>query len=132
MRTALLLATAIVAYAQNAPGRPTPPSSVTCARDRVTAFDGRAVQWSRTVGQSTMTIASDEGTTEIVVLKHPGTDDGSQFFLLNSKLFKPADWSRIEEKPGTLRAGLRVQVWACDDGRQPVIDWKVSDGKSRH
>ena len=71
-----------------------------------------------------MTIASDADTTEIIVLKHPGTDDGSQFFLLESRPFKPDHWMRIEQKPGAVRRGTRVTVWACDDGRQPIIDWQ--------
>ena len=129
MRIAILLLAAVVAHPQNTPGRPTPPPAVTCAPDHLTVFRGRPVQWSRAVGQSTMTIASDSGTTEIVVLKHPDTDDGSQYFLLDTKPFKPTDWTRIEEKPGTLRRDLRVSVWACDDGRQPMIDWQVPEKK---
>ena len=126
MRIAILLLTAVVIHTQNTtPGEPTPPSSVTCPRDHLTVFRGRVVQWSRTSGQSTMTIASDAGTTEIVVLKHPGTDDGSQYFLIDSQPFKPADWNRIEQKPGAFRPGVRASVWACDDGRQPIIDWQT-------
>ena len=124
MRIAILLLTAVVTHGQHAAAR---PPAVTCPHDHLTVFRGRVVQWSRAVGQSTMTIATDAGTTEIVVLKHPSTDDGSQFFLLDAKPFKPPDWNRIEHKPGRLRARLRVAVWACDDGRQPVIDWQPAE-----
>jgi len=127
MRSPILLLTAVVACVQTTLGQPTPPLSLTCSHDHVSVFRGRPVQWSRTVGQSTMTIASDTGTTEIVVLKHPSTDDGSQYFLLDAKPFKPGDWHRIEQKPGKLREGLRVAVWACDDGRQPLIDWHLPE-----
>ena len=130
MRIATLLLAVVIIHTQNAtPGAPTPPTAVTCPRDHLTVFRGRVVQWSRASGQSTMTIASDAGTTEIVVLKHPGTDDGSQFFLFDSQPFKPADWTRIELKPGSFRPGVHVAVWACDDGRQPIIDWQAPPAK---
>jgi len=37
-------------------------------------------------------------------------------FLMEGKPFQAADWARLEEGPGRLRAGMRAAAWVCDDG----------------
>ena len=101
-----------------------PPPSVECARDHLTVYTGRVSRWSRALGQSSLTIATDEDTIEVVTLKHPRTDDARQWFLLHAKPFQASDWSRIESRKGTLRDRMRATAWVCDDGRQPIIDWQ--------
>jgi hypothetical protein len=109
--------------ARQAP-RISPPEAVQCPPDHLTAYTGRVTRWSRTMGQTSLTIATDWETTEVVTLKHPGTDDPRLYFLLNAGPFAARDWTRIETNRGTVREGLRATAWVCDDGRQPMIDWQ--------
>jgi penicillin amidase len=101
-----------------------PPASVDCPRDHLTAYTGRVVSWSRETGQSTIRVRTDWDTDEGATLRHAGTDDPSQWFLLRGAPFKPGDWSLIEAAKGRLRDGVRATIWACDDNRQPVVDWQ--------
>jgi len=103
--------------------RPRPPVSVDCPRDHLTAYTGRVTSWSRTTGRSTIKVHTDWETDEGATLTHAGTDDPSRWFLLRSEAFKAEDWTRIEAAKGRIRPGTRATIWACDDGRQPIVDW---------
>jgi hypothetical protein len=59
-----------------------------------------------------------------VTLKHPGTDEASQWFLLNANAFESRDWAQIEDTKGKLKTEMRATAWVCDDGRQPIVDWQ--------
>jgi hypothetical protein len=77
------------------------------------------------MGRTRLTIRTDADTTETVLLRHAGTDDPSRWFLLDGQPFQPGDWARVEKSPGKLLPGLRVVAWVCDDGRPPVLDWRL-------
>jgi hypothetical protein len=104
--------------------RVAPPAAVTCPRNNLTSFTGRVTRWTRTLGETSLTIYTDWDTTETVTLKHAGTDEAIKWFLLNANAFQSSDWAQIEESKGKLKSGMRVTAWMCDDGRQPIVDWQ--------
>lgn len=106
-----------------AQSRPRPPASLPCSRNDLTAYIGKVSRLARKAGSTTVTIETDWETTEIVTLKHE-RDDPSSMFLINGKPFTPADWPRIEERPGVVRKEQRATAWVCTSG-EVVIDWSV-------
>ena len=109
--------------AQPSEARQRPPPSAECPRDHLTVYSGVVLRYQRSLGLTKLRIRTDWDTTEDAHIKHPGSNDPSAWFLMEGKRFEPADWGRIEERPGTLRAGMRAAAWVCDDGRNPVVDW---------
>ena len=107
-------------------GRLMPPPQVTCDRNDLTVYPGRAISYSRVKGKTTLKIRTDFDTTETVTLKHPGTSDPSKRFLLNYQPFKAADWKKIESRQGVLRPGMRAHAWVCKGG-ETLIDWRPDD-----
>jgi hypothetical protein len=122
----IVLLLALLTWQAREPPRIAPPAAVTCSRDHLTAYTGRVTRYLRTAGRTTLTISTDWNTTEAVTLRHPGTDDPSRSFLIGGKPFTAADWSRIEEKKGTLKKDTRATAWVCDDGSPPVVDWETN------
>ena len=120
----VLLVLTLVGAQPRTTERLAPPAAVTCPRKDLTSYTGRVTRWSRTPGETTLTIATDWETTETVTLKHADTDDPSRSFLLNAKPFQSNDWTQIEESKNKLKAGIRATAWVCDDGRQPIVDWQ--------
>lgn len=120
----LLLFIGLMTLQAREPPRLTPPAAVTCPRDQLTAYSGRVTWWSRMRDRSTLTIATDWDTTEVVTLRHRGTDDASEWFLVDGAPFTPGDWARIEEKKGAIKKDIRATAWVCGDGRQPTVDWR--------
>lgn len=110
--------------AQQAEGRSAPPEILECPRDHLTAYIGQVQRYQRGPGRTTLRIRTDWATTETVTIAHPGSSDPSRWFLIERQPFTAADWARIEQRPGRLRAGQRAAAWVCDDGRNPVVDWQ--------
>jgi hypothetical protein len=67
---------------------------------------------------------TDAQTTEELTLHHPEGADLIQWFLLRGKEFQSEDWALIESAHNHLWANMRAIVWVCDDGSNPVIDWR--------
>lgn len=102
-----------------------PPESITCDRNALTVYSGRVTAYSRTRTRTTLTVATDWDTTERVTLRHLRGRKPSREFLYEGRRFTAADWSRIESTTGKLRAGVRANVWVCDDSRSnPIVDWQ--------
>lgn len=122
---ALLLAALLpmAASAQGAGVRVMPPAGTACPPDRLTLYAGTVLSYRRRPGRTEVRIRTDWQTTESVRLQHPGSDDPSRWFLIERQPFTAADWPRIEDQPGRLRAGVRVAAWVCDDGRNATLDW---------
>lgn len=112
------------ARAQGDGARVRPPAPLTCPRNQLTMYGGEVQRYQRRSGQTRITIATDWGTTETVVLQHAGRPDASAWYLLEGQAFKPEDWPRIEASPGRLRAPMRAAAWVCDDGRNATVDWQ--------
>lgn len=104
-------------------GRLAPPTSLHCDRNQLTMYEGRVTAYRRAKNRTTLTIETTSGTTEHVTLEHPGSDDPSAGFLLQSQPFTKKDWSRIESRKGRLRPGLTVLLWLCETGTR-VVDWR--------
>jgi rhodanese-related sulfurtransferase len=110
-------------------GRVAPPPGLKCDLNDLTLYDGEVVKYERKVGSTRLRIDTNFDTTEEVTLEHPGTDDPTAFFLINTEPFKPSDWAKIERARRKLRPGMRANVWVCvgNPSIQPVVDWHPED-----
>ncbi|HEY5884003.1 MAG TPA: hypothetical protein VIT88_04915 [Pyrinomonadaceae bacterium] len=106
-----------------------PPASLKCERSDVTLYDGRVLAYRRQRGKTFLRVRTSFDTTEEVIIRHPGTDNPSRFYLINSETFTPADWKRIETRKGVLKNGMHANIWVCRDNPsiQPVVDWRPDD-----
>ncbi|HWS73197.1 MAG TPA: rhodanese-like domain-containing protein, partial [Thermoanaerobaculia bacterium] len=107
-------------------GRMMPPPQIRCERNDVTVYNGRVLSYSRKLGKTTLRIRTDSDTTERVTLTHPKSSDPSRWFLVNGQPFRAADWKRIEQRKGVLRAGMRANAWVCTDGKA-IVDWRPDE-----
>ena len=103
-------------------GRLAPPASVSCNRNDLTVYAGVVRHYRREKDKTSITIETEEETTERVTLHHTGSDDPSRFFLIQGTPFTPSDWNRIERKKGELRPDMRARAWVCADG-MIIVDW---------
>jgi len=101
-----------------------PPSSLKCPRDHLTSFMGRITKYQRTQTRILIRVRTDEETTENFTLKFTRNDDPTRLFLLRGEEFKRSDLKLIEVSTGRLREPMRAIIWVCDDGSNPVIDWR--------
>lgn len=108
---------------ENSEGRLAPPAAVTCNRNDLTVYAGAVRQYRREMDKTSITIETNEGTIERVTLRHTGSDDPSQFFLIEGTPFTASDWNRIERKKGELLPLMNARAWVCTDGTI-VIDWR--------
>ena len=110
-------------------GRIAPPSALKCDRNDLTLYDGRVLTYRRRKGSTYLRIRTNFDTTEVVTIRHPATDDPSEFFLLNGESFTRSDWRRIAKGKNVLRPGIRANVWVCrgNPAIQPVVDWRPDD-----
>lgn len=110
-------------------GRLMPPPQLKCDRNDLTSYDGQVLASRRRKGRTFLRIRTNFDTTEEVTIRHPGTDDPSEFYLLNGNPFTRSDWRRIEKRTKVLKRGMRANVWVCRGNRsiQPVVDWRPDD-----
>jgi hypothetical protein len=101
-----------------------PSSLLKCPRDHLTSFMGRVTNYQRTQTRISIRVRTDEETTENFTLKFTRNDDPTRLFLLRGEEFKRSDLKLIEVSTGRLRPTMRAIIWVCDDGSQPVIDWR--------
>ena len=131
----LLLAMVTVSVAgvgvhpQEPRGRIRPPSGLKCDRNDLTVYDGKVLAYRRRKGSTFLRMRTNFDTTEAVTLRHPGTDDPSEFYLLNGEPFTRSDWRRIEKREKVLKPGMRANVWVCrgNPAIQPAVDWLPDD-----
>ena len=110
-------------------GRIMTPTALKCERNELTSYDGRVIAYRRRRGSTFLRIRTNSDTTEEVIIRHPATDDPSEFYLLKGEPFKKSDWRLIEKRKKVLRPGMRANVWVCRDNAtvQPVVDWQPDD-----
>lgn len=101
-----------------------PPASLKCPRNNLTSFMGKVTNYQRTQSRIFIRVRTDEETTENFTLKFTKNDDPTRLFLLRGEEFKQSDLKLIEVSTGRLRNPMRAIVWVCDDGSNPVIDWR--------
>jgi hypothetical protein len=104
-----------------------PPEKVTCLRDHLTSYTGKVLSMKRKRGDTRIRMRTDEETSEQFILRHYGTDDPSEYFLMRGERFSASDWKRIEAGKNQLRPNLRATVWVCDRGENPVVDWQPAN-----
>lgn len=114
----------VAAAEQRTEGRLAPPSSVTCARNQLTVYAGKAVAWRQFEDHSELTVSTDWGTTEKVTI--PGSaDDQLKSYLLHGGTFQVPHKQRVFDKSRQLQANVRVNAWVCaDKAVPPVLDWQ--------
>lgn len=119
----------VAVHPQEPGGRIMPPSGLKCDRNDLTLYDGKVLAYRRRKGSTFVRVRTSFDTIEAVTLRHPGTDDPSQFYLLNGAPFTRADWRRIERSKKFLKPGMRANIWVCRDNPaiQPVVDWRPDD-----
>ncbi len=108
--------------------RPRIPDRVTCPRNNLTSFTGRVLSFSRTNVRTVIRMRTDEDTTETFTLHHPESDSAMKWFLLRGEPFEQSDWALIESARNRLRPKMRATVWVCDDGTNPIVDWRPPNG----
>jgi hypothetical protein len=123
----LLWAVLLIDSALAAPPVPSqrvrPPEKIRCSRDHLTSFSGRVLEFRRSNNKTFLKVRTDEDTTEVFTLKHPGKESAAEWFLLKGKPFESSDWKWIEVRKNQLRPKMRATVWTCD-GSTPVVDWQ--------
>ncbi|MDQ3667435.1 MAG: hypothetical protein M3410_12830 [Acidobacteriota bacterium] len=136
--TILLLAMLTVSVAgavhpQEPRGRIIPPSGLKCHRNDLTVYDGKVLAYRRRRGSTFLRLRTNFDTTEAVTIRHAGTEDPSQFYLLHGEPFTRSDWRRIEKRRKVLKIGMRANVWVCrgNPSIQPVVDWRPDDTGGR-
>jgi hypothetical protein len=67
---------------------------------------------------------TDEEMDESFTVRLAKTDDAKRWFLMRGEEFKESDWELIESGKGRLKPQMRATVWVCDDGSNPVVDWR--------
>jgi hypothetical protein len=101
-----------------------PPESVKCDPNHLTSFTGRILSYRRRPGRVTLRVRTDEETTEGFTLRFKTSEDAARWFLLRGEPFKQSDWALIERQRYSLRPRMRATVWVCDDGSNPIVDWR--------
>lgn len=133
LHSLLVILTVIMAGVAVHPQQPgeriMPPSGLKCDRNDLTVYDGKVLAYRRRKGSTFLRVRTSFDTIEAVTLRHPGTDDPSQFYLLNGAPFTRADWRRIEKRKNVLKPGMHANLWVCRDNPsiQPIIDWRPDD-----
>ena len=125
--TVFPMATAV--FSQQPSARLIPPSELKCDRSDLTLYDGRVLTYRRRRGTTFLRVRTSFDTTEVVTLRHPGTDDPSKFYLLNGAPFTNTDWRRIERRKGVLKPGMHANMWVCRGNPtiQTIVDWRPED-----
>lgn len=101
-----------------------PPDAIKCDRNNLTSFTGRVLLLTRKAGNTIIRMRTDENTTERFIIRHPGTNDPTPFFLLRTEPFKKDNWILIEVRKNVVKPKMRATVWVCNDGSNPIVDWQ--------
>jgi hypothetical protein len=126
---AVMLCAAVLAVssAARAQGRLMPPESVKCDPNHLTSFTGKILSYSRKPGRVSLSMRTDEATTESFTLRFRKHEDAARWFLMRGEPFGRTDWAVIERRRYQLRPRMRATVWVCDDGSNPTIDWRPGE-----
>jgi hypothetical protein len=102
-----------------------PPDSISCDRNKLTAFSGIVTQWSRDDSTARLGMTTDADAKETFVVRFEKGKASERWFLLEGQVFKPEDWKRVELSPGRLRPAIQAIAWVCEGDMNPVIDWRL-------
>ncbi|MDQ3650309.1 MAG: hypothetical protein M3458_08580 [Acidobacteriota bacterium] len=101
-----------------------PPHLIKCPRNNLTSYNGKVILYRRQPGRTVIRVRTDWETNEQVVIKYARNANPTNWFLLKGEPFAAADWRRIEVTKNRLRPEMRANIWVCDDGTNPVVDWR--------
>ena len=101
-----------------------PPEGIKCSRNNLTSYNGKILAFRRQPERTTIRVRTDWETTEQVVLRYAKNEAPIKWFLLNGEPFESDDWKLIESSRNRLRPGVRANIWVCDDGTNPIVDWR--------
>lgn len=104
--------------------RPRQPEAVACPRDSLTAYTGKAAGYQRTPERVQVSIHTDWDTVETVRIDLRPDEDVRVHFLFRGKPYGQRSLDEIEVSPGKLHAGMRITAWVCQNGPQPLFDWR--------
>ena len=106
-------------------GRTAAPADIACDRNDLTSLSGEVREYSRDEGELKFVISTDWDTNEPLVLSMLDSSVPSPSFRINGQAFSKDDWQLIENNVGEVNAGMRVNVWVCNDGKTPpLVDWQ--------
>ncbi|HEY0375449.1 MAG TPA: hypothetical protein VGC87_00665 [Pyrinomonadaceae bacterium] len=123
----ILCAAALFISASARAQRLMPPESVRCDANHLTSFTGKILSYKRRPGRVTLRVRTDEETTESFTLRFKKNEDAARWFLLRGEPFKQGDWTLVERRRYQLRPRMRATVWVCDDGSNPIVDWRPGE-----
>lgn len=128
LAAAVTFCTAVMVFSSSAHAqRLMPPESVKCDANHLTSFTGKILSYRRRPGRVTLRVRTDEETTESFTLRFKKNEDAARWFLLSGAPFKQNDWALIERRRYHLRPRMRAAVWVCDDGSNPIVDWRPGE-----
>jgi hypothetical protein len=123
----MFCAALFISSSAHAQGRLMPPESVKCDANHLTSFTGKILSYRRGPGRVSLRVRTDEETTESFTLRFKKSEDAARWFLLRGEPFKQSDWTLIERRRYQLRPHMRATVWVCDDGSNPIVDWRPGE-----
>ena len=125
---AMMFCAAVIVFTSTARAqRLRPPDSITCDPNHLTSFTGRVLSYKRSPARLRLRVRTDEQTTENFTLSFPKKEDAAKWFLIKGEPFKRSDWALIERRRYSLRPRMRATVWVCDDGSNPIVDWRPGE-----
>lgn len=112
-------------------GRLRPPASIKCDRNRLTSYSGVVTSFRQLRGRTTISLRTDWDSTETFTLRHARRNRTPyELMLLRAEPFKQQDRDEVFTSNGRLKPNMRVNVWVCDDGTNPVIDWQPTNSNT--
>lgn len=108
-----------------------PPEGIKCPRSNLTSYNGKILAFRRQPGRTMIRVRTDWETTEQVILQYAKNETPIKWFQLNGGRFESDDWKLIESGKNRLRPGMRANIWVCDDGSNPIVDWRPPGAEAR-
>lgn len=112
-------------------GRLRPPASLKCDRNQLTSYSGVVTSFRQLRGRTTISLRTDWDSTETFTLRHARRNRTPyELMLLRAEPFTQQDRAEVFTSNGRIKPNMRVNVWVCEDGTNPVIDWQPSNGST--
>ena len=100
------------------------PSYVQCDRNHLTSWTGQVEHYSRTSGNTTFTIKTQESTVEKLSINKSTETELQSLYYLNGKAFNNSNWADIELNTQQIKEKVKVTVWVClENSETYMVDW---------
>jgi len=100
------------------------PLEIPCPRNNLTLYNGEVLFLSRGKGITIIRIRTEYETTEQVTIAHAKANTPLPWFRLYGKPFGQSAWSLIESRRNHIKKGMKANIWVCNDGSNPIVDWQ--------